>query len=487
MKNGITLKGNLTLREEMNSDRHAQFTSERQNYWNAFAAKAPRYYQNRLGEVYEFLVPPGVRVLELGCGQGDLLARLRPAYGVGVDFSPPMIEHAKVRHPGLTFIQTDVHSLDLREQFDVIVCSDLVNDVWDVQQAFRVAAAHSHQGTRLIINTSSKAWEVPRRASERIGLARRVLPQNWLTVEDISNLLYLVDFEVIRSFQDIMWPFSTPFIATMLNRYLVKLTPFNWFGLTNFIIARPTPKAPISGTEPVVSVIVPARNEEGNIKNIFDRIPAMGAGTELIFIEGHSTDNTSSAIEREIASRPGCRAKLFRQTGKGKGDAVRLGFAKAEGDLLMILDADLTVQPEDLVRFYEAWRSGKGEFINGVRLVYPMERDAMRFINLIGNKLFSISFSWLLGQSVKDTLCGTKVLGRRHYELIAANRSYFGLLDPFGDFDLIFGAARYNLRIADLPIRYRERTYGETNIQRWRHGLLLLRMVLLALRKIKFI
>jgi glycosyltransferase involved in cell wall biosynthesis len=213
----------------------------------------------------------------------------------------------------------------------------------------------------------------------------------------------------------------------------------------------------------------------------------MGGGTELIFVEGNSSDDTFCAIEREIAKRPGYQAKLFKQPGKGKGDAVRMGFANATGELLMILDADLTVPPEDLPRFYEAWHSGRAEFVNGVRLVYPMEEKSMRFLNLVGNKFFSLAFSWLLSQPVKDTLCGTKVLGRKQYEMIASNRAYFGQIDPFGDFDLLFGAAKFNLKIVDMPIRYRERTYGETNIQRWKHGILLLRMVLLASRKIKFV
>ena len=178
---------------------------------------------------------------------------------------------------------------------------------------------------------------------------------------------------------------------------------------------------------------------------------------------------------------------LLRQTGIGKADAVRLGFQHASGDILMILDADLTVPPENLPRFFEALVSGKGEFINGVRLVYPMEEQAMRSLNLLGNKFFSTAFSWLLGQSIKDTLCGTKVLWKKDYEIIAANRSYFGDFDPFGDFDLIFGAAKQNLKIVDLPIRYRERTYGSTNISRWKHGMLLMRMVAFAARRIKFV
>jgi glycosyltransferase involved in cell wall biosynthesis len=276
-------------------------------------------------------------------------------------------------------------------------------------------------------------------------------------------------------------------LEAIANRYLSHVWPAELAALTHFVVARPTPRTEAQVTEPLVSVIVPARNEAGNIAAIFDRTPQMGRGTELVFVEGHSTDSTYDTIASEIARHSEWRCQLIRQTGKGKGDAVRLGFAQAHGDVLMILDADLTVAPEDLPRFYDALQSGKGDFINGVRLVYPMEKQAMRFFNLIGNKLFSLAFSWLLGQSVKDTLCGTKVLWAADYRRIANQRAYFGDFDPFGDFDLLFGAAKLNLKIIDLPIRYRERTYGTTNIQRWRHGWLLLQMVVFAARRIKFV
>jgi glycosyltransferase involved in cell wall biosynthesis len=266
----------------------------------------------------------------------------------------------------------------------------------------------------------------------------------------------------------------------------VRLWAIRHLALANFILARPLNA---DGGRPAsrVSVIVPTRNEEGNIPAVFSRTPELGAGTELIFVEGRSSDDTSGAIERAIAANPGREARLLRQTGRGKGDAVRLGFSVASGDILMILDGDLTVPPEDLPRFYEALQSGKGELINGVRLTYPMDERAMRFANLVGNKFFSLAFSWLLEQPIKDTLCGTKALRRSDYQRIAANRSYFGDFDPFGDFDLLFGAAKLGLQIVDLPIRYRERTYGDTNIQRWRHGWLLLKMCAFAAGRIKFV
>jgi len=213
----------------------------------------------------------------------------------------------------------------------------------------------------------------------------------------------------------------------------------------------------------------------------------MGLWTELIFIEGNSTDDTWAVIQQVKVAHPECRIKIAQQPGRGKGDAVRTGYAMAEGDILMILDADLTVPPEDLPKFYQAVANGSCEFANGSRLVYPMEKKAMQFLNLCANKFFGIAFSWLLGQQVKDTLCGTKVLTRENYLKIAANRSYFGNFDPFGDFDLLFGASKLNLKIRDIPVRYRERTYGETNISRWSHGALLFRMLGFAARKLKFV
>jgi len=481
-----------TANHILHSDKQTAYLSARRAYWDDFAAqierwqKMRRYYQRRLAEIYSFLIPPGMRVLEIGSGTGDLLAAVRPTYGVGIDLSPGMINYARQHHPELRFIEADVHSFDLGEKFDYIICSDTLNDLWDVQRAFDRVRAHCDPSTRVVINSYRRVWEIPRKIAEAIGVAKPMLPQNWLMAADIENLLYLSNLEVVRSSQEILSPLYIPLLSSLANRYLAKLWPFSIFALTNLVIARPQQERR-KGPEPVVSVVVAARNEEGNIPQIFDRMPQLGGGTELIFVEGNSTDDTYGAIAREIERRPGMNAKLFKQPGKGKGDAVRAGFREASGEVLMILDADLTVPPEDLPLFYEAWRSGKADLVNGVRLVYPMEQRAMRFFNHLANRFFSFAFSWLFNQSVKDTLCGTKVLSRQDYSLIAANRSYFGDFDPFGDFDLLFGAAKYNLKIVDLPIRYAERTYGDTNIQRWRHGFTLLRMALLAMRRIKFV
>jgi SAM-dependent methyltransferase len=468
-----------------------QFLRERRAHWNAIfkarsgASTLGRFYRGYLLHIYRFLVPPSGRILELGCGNADLLAALRPSFGVGVDFSPQAVETARQRYPHLTLSCSEVTEFDITGQFDVIILSDLVNDLWDVQELLSRMRRWCHPRTRIILNSFSRVWQLPVAVARQLNLATPMLEQNWLTVQDLRNLLELEGYDVIATRGELLFPFDLPILGNIGNRYLARIFPFNHLALTNFIIARPT----ACGLRPdsSVSVVIPARNEKGNIEQIFTRMPSMGAGVELIFVEGGSTDGTYDEIERQIARHPETSAVLTRQTGQGKGDAVRLGFSRASGDVLMILDADLTVSPEELPRFFTVLRDGRAEFVNGVRLVYPQQQRAMRFWNFLGNKFFSLAFSWLLGRPVKDTLCGTKVLTRGDYERIAANRSYFGEFDPFGDFDLIFGASKLSLKIADLPVHYRERTYGQTNISRWKHGWLLLRMFAFALRRIKFI
>ena len=355
----------------------------------------------------------------------------------------------------------------------------------DLVQAL-LSALHrvSHPGTRLIANFHSSLWRPVFALARGLGLRQPAPTSNWLATSDVCNLGRLSDWEIITIQSRLLLPIPLMGIDRLVNRWLAPLLP--GLCLTVFTMARPARPADRAG-RPTVSIVIPARNEAGNIAAAVTRTPPMGGGTELIFVEGHSREDTWAEIQRVAAAHPDRQIKTLRQTGKGKGDAVRAGFAAATGDILMILDADLTMPPEELPKFYDVVASGRAEFANGCRLVYPMDEKAMQFLNLCANKTFGVIFSWLLGQPVKDTLCGTKVLSRAHYEQIAANRAYFGDFDPFGDFDLLFGAARLNLRIADIPIRYKERTYGTTNIQRWKHGWLLLRMVLFAAKKVKFV
>ena len=484
--------GSVSQRCPMEAATFLQYRDERVAHWNSVATWMDEHrelgasYHARLAHIYRFFIPKGAQVLEIGCARGDLLAALEPAVGVGIDFSSEMIARARSLHPQLRFIQADAHALEIDETFDWIILSDVINDLWDLQTVLEHIRKLATPSTRLVFNFYNRLWELPLSIARRLGLARPNLHQNWFTVEDLTGLLSLVDFEVIRHREEVLLPLYIPLVSSIANRYLVKLWPLNLLAATHFIVARPVENHP-SETEPMVSVIVPARNEAGNIDSIFARVPELGSGTELVFVEGGSSDGTYEVIEDAIARNTKRNCELLKQTGKGKGEAVRLGFAHAHGEVLMILDSDLTVPPEDLPRFFSALVSGRTDFVNGSRLVYPMESDAMRFANLWANKFFSLAFSWLLDQPIKDTLCGTKVLWKKDYLRIAANRDYFGDFDPFGDFDLLFGASKLGLKIMDLPVRYRDRIYGTTQIQRWRHGWLLLSMVFFAAGRIKFI
>ncbi|HKD17965.1 MAG TPA: glycosyltransferase [Thermoanaerobaculia bacterium] len=505
----------------------AERTRRRAGHFEALAADRVRWrarsaaYHRAIEELCRRFVEPGARVLELGCGTGDLLASLAPDPGgsLGVDFAPAMVERARERHPQLRFEAADVETLEPDGRvFDAIVASDLVGHLEDVYAAFRGLRAFCHDRTRLVVTYHNFLWQGVLGVAERMGAKMPQPDQNWLGRQDLENLLRLSGFELERSGQALLVPVRIPVLSAAVNAAAPHVPGLRHLCLVQYALAAPerrvgaraersegrTPKkttsAPIESVS--VSVVIPCRNEEGNVDDAVERVPDMGRHTEILFVDGHSTDGTVERIERAIERERGVRdIRLIHQTPRdggaagehpsrmlrlGKGDAVRKGFAAAKGDVVMILDADLTVSPEDLPRFVEVLAEGRARFVNGSRLVYPMEHESMRFLNLCGNKAFSLAFTWLLGQPIKDTLCGTKALWRSDYERIAANRAYFGNFDPFGDFDLLFGAARLGLPIVDMPIRYARRTSGVSKVRLVSHGLLLVRMAGIAFRKFKW-
>lgn len=434
-------------------------------------------------------IPEGESVLEWGCGAGDLLAGLKPSRGVGIDLSPRMVARARERHgaqAGLEFRVADVQRDDAGETFDHIVLNYLTGYLDDIQTALTKLQSSAHLRTRLHVTTLNTPWHFVLRLCTKLGFVMPQPPSNWLSLDDLINLLELSGWEVVRSETMQLFPFQIPLVSTFFNRFLVRLPLLRHFGITVWLTARPRRPAPVEA-EISCSVVVPARNEAGNIRAALERIPVLGKQTEVIFVEGHSRDDTWETIQREVATYTGPhKVVALQQPGKGKWDAVHAGFAVARGEVLVIQDADLTAPPEDLTKFYAVLTSGSAEFVNGSRLVYPMEKRAMRFLNLLGNKFFALALSYVLEQSVKDSLCGTKMLLRKDYERLLRRIRILGDFDPFGDFNLLFGASLMNLRIRDLPVRYLDRTYGETNISRFSHGWLLLKMTWFGLWNLRF-
>jgi ubiquinone/menaquinone biosynthesis C-methylase UbiE len=446
-----------------------------------------RFYHEEDERYLRFLIGTDQRVLDLGCGTGHVLAALNPRRGVGVDFSSAMIDEARRRHPHLEFHVGDVEDPAVFEAldgpFDGILLADTVGSLEDCQRTLINLHRLCHRETRVVIAYYSRLWSPVLYAAKRIGQQMPQTELNWLSAQDLAGIMALADFEVVRLDSRQIVPKHAGGVGGFANRFIGTLPGIRRLALRNYVVARPGREAALG--ERSATVVIPCRNEAGNIAPAVDRLPPFTDDIEIVFVEGHSDDNTVNEVQRVIEKHPELDIKLVHQEAKGKADAVRKGFDTARGEILMILDADLTTPPEDLPKFYEAITRGKGELIMGSRLVYPMERDAMRALNILGNKIFSFLFSWLLNQRITDTLCGTKVISRSHYEKIKEGRSYFGEFDPFGDFDLIFGAAKHNLRIVEVPVRYRARTYGSTQISRFRHGWLLLRMVVIAWRKLK--
>lgn len=430
-----------------------------------------RYFYDTLARYISLYVQPSDSILELQPQSSHLASR----------FSNYSAEHAVP--PATNGDSTSRNDAAT----DYILLNGTIHYERDIQAFLVNLRRRCAPSTRLIIVYYNSLWKPLANLATALNLRSRTAEQNWISHPDVANLLTLADLEVVRTDSKILIPIYIPLVSTFMNRYIAPLPFFRLFTMINIVVARPV-ACPSGDVEPPsVSIVIPARNESGNIAAAIDRCPRMGPRDEVIFVEGNSTDDTwQQILAVKERYRGPIRIVTAQQQGRGKGDAVRLGFSLASNDILMILDADLTVPPEDLPKFYNALARGKGEFINGSRLVYPMEKEAMRFFNILGNKFFAIAFSFVLGQRFKDTLCGTKVLSRPHYEKIAANRAFFGDFDPFGDFDLLFGAARLGLKIVEVPVRYAARTYGTTNIQRWKHGMILLRMLSFAARKFTF-
>lgn len=361
-----------------------------------------------------------------------------------------------------------------------MVLKNTIGDLVDIQETFTRLSKKTGPDDRLMVTYYNHLWEPILKLASWLGWRKRVGEQNWVSNQDLVNLLSLSGWETISHRTRLLLPVYIPIFSKFVNFAIAPLPFINSLCLMTWAVARPRQKV---RKEYSVSIIVAARNEGKNIPKIIPSIPKFGKWQEVVFIEGHSKDNTWAEIEKVASQKSRVRVQAYRQKGIGKGDAVRLGFEKAKGDLVMILDADLTVDPIDLPKFYEVIASGLGEFVNGSRLVYPMEKEAMQTLNKIGNVIFGLLFSWILGQRFTDTLCGTKVVLARDYQKIKKGRRYFGDFDPFGDFDLIFGAVKQNLKVIEVPVRYRERRYGTTNISRFRHGWLLIKMTWFAFQK----
>jgi len=443
-----------------------------------------RYYYQILTGLLKYLVEPGKRLLNVRCETGFILEALRPAYGVGVEISAELIAAARQQHPQFTYVKSFPEDYTPSESFDYVLINN-VNEVVDVQLALRRVRLGCERHTRVLIYNYNHLWEPILRLAQRLHLKIAQSDQNWLSENDLIGLLELADFEWLKTYRVALFPKYVPLLSALLNGFVAKLPLLQRLCMVEVLVARPVPK-PVDPATLKVSVVIPCKDERGNIEDAVKRIPELGRGTEIIFCDDKSTDGTADEVRRMQALYPQRDIRLVNGPGICKSQNVWTGFEHATGDILMILDADLTVMPEELPYFLDAIAKTGVEFVNGSRLIYPVPKTAMKGANMLGNKLFSGVFSYLLGQRIKDTLCGTKVIWRSDWERIRPMVGSWGTMDRWGDYDLLFGAAKLNLRVMDLPVHYQERIYGVTKMTKvFKNGLIMLRMCMHGFRKLK--
>lgn len=438
--------------------RHQESLAAQRSKWIG----ANKYFYGRIQRLLKFIVEPGKRVLELRCETGDFLAAIQPAYGVGVEISDAMAACARAEHLGLHFLKCDPEDLELHETFDYILF-DHIFDTVDILRALERVRAHCADDTQLVIINYNHFWQPILELATKLRLRSRFVEPNWVSENDIRGFLRLAGFRPVRKHRLLLFPKYIPLLSGFFNDFLARLPGFRCLCLMQVMVARPIVSS--RREEGVsVSVVVPCRNEAGNIQPAVERIPPMGRHTEIIFCDDKSTDGTADEVRRMQRLYPEKDLRLVDGPGICKAENVWTGFRAARGDVLMILDADLTVMPEELPFFFRALVQGHGRFINGSRLIYPMQQLAMRFANILGNKFFSLVFSFLLDQRVKDTLCGTKVLWRKDWLRLEPHLGSWGIRDLWGDYELLFGASKLHLDIVEVPVHYQERIHGVTKM-----------------------
>jgi Glycosyl transferase family 2 len=426
--------------------------------------RSNEYFYYSLRRVLQFIVEPGKRVLAVRCETGHFLASVMPAYGVGIEIGEAMVEYARLQHPDLHFVRCDPEELDLREKFDYIIFNHIFDTV-DILSTLERIREHCTDDTQVIVINYNHLWQPLLQFASKVGLRSKFVDPNWISENDIRGFLRLAGYRPVRKHRLLLFPKWLPLFSFLMNNVLARLPGLRRLCLMQVMVARPLPE-PQDERDVTVSVIVPCRNERGNIQPAVERIPAMGKHTEILFCDDKSTDGTADEVRRMQALHPEKDIQLIEGPGICKAENVWNGFRAARGDVLMILDADLTVMPEELPMFFRALASRRGDFVNGSRLIYPLQQNAMKFTNEIGNKFFGQLFSFLLDQRIKDTLCGTKVLWRKDWARMEKSLGSWGIRDLWGDYELLFGASKMHLEIIEVPVHYQERIHGVTKMTR---------------------
>jgi ubiquinone/menaquinone biosynthesis C-methylase UbiE len=461
--------------EKESVEAHFDIIASDYDYWKQKNA----YYYSTIKSFISRIIPPDSRVLEVGCGTGEILAAMKPARGVGIDISQKMTELASRKYPQYTFIHSPIEDLKLEEKFDYIIMVDVVDHVYDVMDVFQSLYRFCHPKTQVILTTINPWWDPILMFMEKIGAKMPEGPHNFIEKRNLSKMLELLNFTLSYSGYLLLFPKRIPLLSFLMNSIGTRTWGLKKLSAVQYMLIQPTVK---NDTDLGLgcSVVIPCYNEQDNIEEAVRRIPKMGKETEIIVVNDCSTDRTAEKTKELQNEFPNLKLVDY-SPNRGKGYAVRKGFESATQEIIMILDADISTYPEELPRFFDPLNKGICQFVNGTRMVYPMENQAMRTLNLFGNKMFGFIMSFITQQNLTDTLCGTKAFYRSDLKRIRWG------LDKWGDFDLLFGAAKMGSKIMEVPVHYMSRKSGESKMKSFRHCFHLLKACLIGFRELVFI
>ena len=358
----------------------------------------------------------------------------------------------------------------INKKYQRIILTDVVENYDDVFALLNIVSNLLTIDGKLIISSINTKYLILSRTLEFLKLKDSNENTSYIHVKKIRNITSGVGLEYQKFYTKQLFPFSFFYVGNVINKIMEIISFQLNLGIKTYIIFRP---AIITNSKNSKSIIIPAKNEEGNLVELVSRIPKF-ENTEIIFSYGKSKDNTLKVMKQITQSNKLFKFKLVKQTKNGKANAVWEALNVVENDLIAILDADISVDPETLSDFFDIIEKNNADFVNGTRLIYDMEKNSMRFLNRIGNRFFQFFISKIIKEALTDSLCGTKVFKKSYLNDLYFWQNIFGKKDPFGDFDLIFAAAYSGQKIVEMPIVYRERKYGTTQIARFKDGFKLL-------------
>lgn len=432
-----------------------------------------RYYYTQIQRLLKFLIPPGKSILYFGCYREDVIYSLDASSSVVINEE---VDERISKNKSVEFVHCKYHLYNPQQEYDYIILDTVIGKTENINLLLRNISSACSSHTRIIIHQENYLWRPLLNFAASFGLKKQEKTQNWLSIKDVETYLETAGFESTRVYKKNIFPLKAGFLGPILNHFFSTIPVLDFLKLDQFIVGRFNKPFTQLKSSSSLSICLTVKDEEHNIEPIVSSLPVLCENQEILFVEGNSTDNTAKEIERMKMLFPHKNIRLIKQPGKGQGDAIHTGFKEAKGEIIILYEGDGTSEPYDIQYFYEAIEAGRFEFIEGSRFVYPLSHKCMPLANKIGNVVFAKWFSFFLNQRTTDVLSGIKAIRKKDYEKIYNTWGFLGIPDPFGDFELLFGSARYGLKIGEIPIRYKPRVFGESKTSVFKHGWYLLKM-----------